>query len=371
MKRLILNRITPFGVIVLAALAVGASLSTAATGKNTVVADTAGKWVKFNMNSCKYVSVKSRGAKYTARMRKAPAGTKISWGTQDTVFPFTLLLNKDIKKQAAAAGVQLRVWDNKGDNSSLNTTEPVKNAEQIVAWKPSVNLWMNTYGPLTPKTMGMFNAARPCIPTVQFYIAPGKNAIYFGNSQPQQGIAAANYVAPIIKKRGWDLKQTWIVSTGQVSAFGNDPGSPEERITYFTKQLQKLLPGLPKNQVTLLDCADTPACRTAMSDWLTAHPQAKFVTGATVYDIRSLGAHAALKAAGFKDNAALVGNGLEPAAKALVDAGDPIMVSTLDPGEQNGGKYVIPLALDILAGKPVPTATYIPVSAYCGKRCGK
>lgn len=67
----------------------------------------------------------------------------------------------------------------------------------------------------------------------------------------------------------------------------------------------------------------------------------------------------------------LVGNGLEPAAKALVDASDPIMVATLDPGEQNGGKYVIPLALDILAGKPVPTATYIPVSAYCGKRCGK
>ena len=105
---------------------------------------------------------------------------------------------------------------------------------------------MNTYGPLTPKTMNLFNKARPCIPTVQFYIAPGKNAIYFGNSQPQQGIAAANYVAPIIKARGWDLKQTWIVSTGQQSAFGNDPGSPEERITFFTTQLQKLLPGLPE-----------------------------------------------------------------------------------------------------------------------------
>ena len=89
-----------------------------------------------------------------------------------------------------------------------------------------------------------------------------------------------------------------------------------------------------------------------MADWLTAHPQAKYVTGATVYDIRSLGAHAALKAAGFRDNAALVGNGLEPAAKALVDGNDPIMVATLDPGEQNGGKYVIPLALDILAGRP-------------------
>jgi ABC-type sugar transport system substrate-binding protein len=372
MKKLLSNPIAvaiAFGVVV---VMIGASIASAAAGPSgTVVADTAGKWVKYNSKSCKYVPAKSLGAKYRASMRKAPTGTKISWGTQDTVFPFTLLLNKDINKQAKAAGVHLRVWDNKGDNSSLNTTEPVKNAEQIVAWKPAVNLWMNTYGPLTPKTMGMFNKAKPCIPTIQFYIAPGKNAIYFGNSQPQQGIAAANHAAPLIKKRGWDLKQTWIVSTGQESAFGNDPGSPQERITYFTKQLQKLLPGIPKNQVTLLDCADTPTCRTAMADWLTAHPQARYVTGATVYDIRSLGAHAALKAAGFGDRAILVGNGLEPAAKALVDAGDPIMVATLDPGEQNGGKFVIPLALDILAGKAVPTATYIPVKPYCGKRCAR
>ena len=372
MKSLIVNRITIVTVVMVVALGTGASLATAGpVAKNTVIADTSGKWVKFNQKTCKYAATKSLGKKYVAKMRKAPTGTKIAWGTQDTVFPFTLLLNKDIKKQAAAARTQLKVWDNKGDNSSLNTTEPIKNAQGIVAWKPSVNLWMNTYGPLTPKTMDLFNKARPCIPTIQFYIAPGKNAIYFGNSQPQQGIAAADYVAPIIKARKWDLKQTWIVSTGQKSAFGSDPGSPEERITYFTKQLQKLLPGLPKNQVTLLDCADTPACRTAMADWLTAHPQAKYVTGATVYDIRSLGAHAALKAAGFKSNAALVGNGLEPAAKALVNGNDPIMVATLDPGEQNGGKFVIPLALDLLAGKAVPTATYIPVSAYCGKRCGR
>jgi ABC-type sugar transport system substrate-binding protein len=371
MKRLIARRLALAVAVPVTALAVGASIGTAATPKNTMVAATAGKWVKYDQSTCKFVPVKSKGLKYSAVMRKAPAGTSISWGTQDTVYPFTLLLNKDIKKQAAAAGVKLKVWDNKGDNTSLNTTEPVKNAQGIVASKPSLNLWMNTYGPLTPKTMNLFNKARPCIPTVQFYIAPGKNAIYFGNSQPQQGIAAADYVAPIIKARGWDLSQTWIVSTGQESAFGNDPGSPQERITYFTTELQKLLPGLPKDNVTLIDCSDTAACRTAMADWITAHPQAKFVTGATVYDIRSLGAHAALKAAGFTNNAALVGNGLEPAAKALVDANDPIMVGTEDPGEQNGGRFSIPLALDILAGKAVPTATYIPVSVYCGKRCGK
>ena len=56
---------------------------------------------------------------------------------------------------------------------------------------------------------------------------------------------------------------------------------------------------------------------------------------------------------------------------ALVKAGDPIMAGEIDPGEQNGGKFVVPLALDILAGKAVPTSTFIPVSVYCANRCGK
>jgi len=312
--------------LVILASAIAAGSSSAAAPLSTVKAQTSGKWVKYDKSTCKYVPVASKGKTYKAVLTKSPTNYKVAWGTQDTVFPFTLLLNKDIAKQSANAGLTLKVWDNKGNDQSVSSTQPILNANEIVAWKPDINLWMNTLGPLTAKSMKLFNDARPCIPTIQFYISPGDNAIYFGNSQPQQGIAAADYAAPIIKKRGWDPAKTWIVSTGSVSAFGTDPGSPQERITYFTTEPRKLIPGIPANQVTLLDCNTTPDCRTAMADWITAHPQAKYITGATVYDIRSLGAYAALKAAGFKDNALLVGNGLEPAAKALVDQNDPIMV---------------------------------------------
>jgi ABC-type sugar transport system substrate-binding protein len=182
---------------------------------------------------------------------------------------------------------------------------------------------------------------------------------------------SAQYAAPIIKKRGWNLSQTWIVSTGSVSEFGNGPGSAQERITAFSTELRKLLPGIPASHVTLLDCNTTPICRSDMSDWITAHPQAKYVTGDTVYDIRSLGAYAALKAANFGKNALIIGNGDEPAAKALVKAGDPINAAEIDANEQIGGEYVIPLVEDILAGKPVPSSTFIPVTVDCANRCGK
>ena len=200
------RRLNYIGVLaVIAVVSAAATASVSAAPISTVTAGTSGKWVKYDMSTCKYVPTKSLGTKYKAVLTKAAKPYKVAWGTQDTVFPFTILLNKDIAKQAAAAGMSLKVWDNKGNDQSVSSTQPIINAQQIVAYKPDINLWMNTLGPLTAKSMNLFNAAKPCIPTVQFYISPGQNAIYFGNSQPQQGIAAADYAAPIIKKRGWDL----------------------------------------------------------------------------------------------------------------------------------------------------------------------
>jgi hypothetical protein len=53
MKRTRLNRIALGLTIPVAALAVGASVGTAATPKNTVVAATTGKWVMYDKNTCK------------------------------------------------------------------------------------------------------------------------------------------------------------------------------------------------------------------------------------------------------------------------------------------------------------------------------
>src|ERR1700733_15379797 len=135
--------------VLLAALAASAGL--AATPLSTVTASTSGQWVKYDFKTCKYVPTKSLGDKFTAVLTKSPTPDKIAWGTQDTVFPFTLLLNASIEKEAAAAGFTLKVYDNEGNSTTLDTTQPIINAQQIVSYKPSINLWMNTEGPLTSK----------------------------------------------------------------------------------------------------------------------------------------------------------------------------------------------------------------------------
>ena len=161
------RRLNYIGVLaVIAVVSAAATASVSAAPISTVTAGTSGKWVKYDMATCKYVPTKSLGTKYKAVLTKAAKPYKVAWGTQDTVFPFTILLNKDIAKQAAAAGMSLKVWDNKGNDQSVSSTQPIINAQQIVAYKPDINLWMNTLGPLTAKSMSLFNGAKPCIPTI-------------------------------------------------------------------------------------------------------------------------------------------------------------------------------------------------------------
>ena len=344
----------------------------AAAPLSTVTADTSGKWVKYNMATCKYVPTKSLGKKYTAVLTKSAKPYKVAWGTQDTVFPFTLLLNKDIAKQAAARRADAEGLGQQGQRpvGQQHAADPQR--EQIVAYKPDVNLWMNTLGPLTAKSMSCSTtpsrASRRSSSTSRPARTRSTSATASrsrGSPPPTTPRRSSRSAAGTSRRPGSSAPAPCRRSATTRAA--RRSGSPTSR-----PQLRKLLPGIPANQVTLLDCNTTPDCRTAMADWITAHPQAKYITGATVYDIRSLGAYAALKAAGFKDNAVLVGNGLEPAAKALVDAERPD--HGLDARSGRAERREVRACrsrMDILAGKPVPTGTYIPVSPYCGKRCGK
>jgi ABC-type sugar transport system substrate-binding protein len=363
-------------VAALAAIAVIVATTAAQAGRSSMkavpkvfsvqVADTTGEWVKYNRKTCKYEKVKSLGTHYKAVLRKEPTKYKIAYGPEDQVLPFLLRQNKSIKGALSQIGVDWKLWDNEAVNPAAANTKPVQNAQQIAAYKPRVVLWMNVYSALTPVTMKTFNQA--CIPVVQFDISPDANAVFFGSDQKASGVVAANFAAKRISARGWDLSQTWIVVGGQVSAFGTAPGSAQERVTAYIDRLTTLLPGITKDRTAVLDCPDTAGCRSVMADWLTAHPQAKFVTGDAVNDQRALGMQAALKAAGFSSNALIIGIGEEPAAVTLIDQGDTIYQGTVQYFPERRGLFAVPLAQDIANDKPVPKSVYVPLGVYSGPK---
>ncbi|PWU24070.1 MAG: hypothetical protein C5B48_07550 [Candidatus Rokuibacteriota bacterium] len=332
----------------------------------TQVADTSGHWVKYNRSTCKFESVNSVGKHYKAVLRQETQKYRIAYAPEDQVLPFLLRQNKSIKAALTRIGVDWKLWDNQVLNPAVANTQPIQNAQQIAAYKPRVVLWMNVLSALTPASMKIFNDA--CIPVVQFDIAPDPNSVFFGSNQLASGIVAANFAAKIIKQRNWDLSQTWVVVGGHLSAFGNAPGSAQERVTSYVNQLTKVVKGITPDHTAVLDCPDTAGCRSVMADWLTSHPEAKFITGDAVNDQRELGIYDALKAAGFTNNAVLVGIGEEPAAVTLIDQHDPMYVGSVQYFPERRGLFAVPLAQDIAHDQPVPQALYIPLGVYSGKQ---
>jgi ribose transport system substrate-binding protein len=94
----------------------------------------------------------------------------------------------------------------------------------------------------------------------------------------------------------------------------------------------------------------------AVTDWLTAHPasgSAQHVVACTIADIWATAVANALSSQGRDKNAAIIGQGASADGVKAVASGGPIVASLwFDSGRY--GNYLVPMALDILAGKPVP-----------------
>ena len=92
-----------------------------------------------------------------------------------------------------------------------------------------------------------------------------------------------------------------------------------------------------------------------MADWLTAHPQAKYVTAVTHIDsVYSLGLANALRDAGFGDRAIVVGRGGDAGYMKLIAKGDPIVAVDGNPQFTQWGVPIVAMAEDIALGNPVP-----------------
>ena len=94
-----------------------------------------------------------------------------------------------------------------------------------------------------------------------------------------------------------------------------------------------------------------------MRNWLTAHPQAKYIIGAAWDDSRAPGMVQALNDAGIKSNGIIVGRATVNTSLETMASGNPTYAADLNMGFTQWGPSMVALAEDIAAGKPVPTLT--------------
>jgi ABC-type sugar transport system substrate-binding protein len=183
----------------------------------------------------------------------------------------------------------------------------------------------------------------------------------------------AKAAVPIMKSRGWVAKDTYIVTCAD-PAVGTNVGGVYDIDRGYRETVAKLFPG---SHVATPDLACSFAkgvdgARATMANWLTAHPQAKYVTAVSHIDsIYSLGMANALRDANYGDRAMVAGRGGDSGYMKLIAQGDPIVAIDGNPQFTHWGVPIVAMAEDLALGNPVPALVSPKVVTVTKANAGK
>jgi len=343
-------------LVLCAGAAVAAETSRSAASKlgPVKISTFKGPWLKWNKTTCQFDRTNVHPKVYRPVLRKFPSPTTIGYTPETTVFPFDLLMNNSIERAARGTNIQLQTISNEFPSK----TKPLQAADQMVQIKPRLIISGNIVSELYPAIQDKYFEA--CIPFINEFAMPiPKPVPMYQSSFRFDGNTMGTTIASFAKKRDWPLKDTWVI-------FCSDPtiatakGSIADIGRFFMAAVKKALPQIPADHFApFLSCPVDQGPlkpRVAVLNWLTAHPEAKYVLGGAWDDSpRGLGMVQALNQRRFGTRAAIVGRGGDLASIKLLAAKDPIFAADLDPGFSVWGPALLALTQDIVAGKPVPT----------------
>jgi ribose transport system substrate-binding protein len=339
-KRLLVCALAVAGLCAVSATAgLAAPLS-----KGLVPAQIASAWVKWNKQSCQFDLVpRSQHPKtWTAVPVKAPAGTLIGFGEQAENNPFAQAVNTSMQSATKASGASYFAVNYQWPD----TAQPVIQAQALMEKHPSVVVSFNVIAATIPAVNALFQKA--CVPVIQVtQMAP--NSALFGASNENAGQLAGGYLARYVKKKGWNPAKVTLL--GPIVP---NLGAINKRVTDCEKVFHAALPQSHYSELSMGSSIATG--QQAVSDWLTAHPASgasTYLVSCTIADIWSIAVGNAVTAAGRSASSAIIGQGASLDGVKAIRNGGPIVASTwFDAGRY--GNYIVPLALQILQGKPVP-----------------
>ena len=341
-------------VVVAAAIVVWASAALAFTPGKVVatgnVASVQPPWYVWNSKTCSFDTTTKHPATYSAKLRTIP-GFTLAYLPEATGDPFDDALNAATKAAAVKAGLKFYQFS----NAYPSTTAPLSVVGEATTVKASSVIEANVVPSQYPAIQAAFKKA--CIPFLNEYNVPGTKGIpVFQTDNRLTGVGMAKAAVPIMKARGWSAADTYIVTCADPTV-GETPGSVYDIDKGYRETVAKLLPGSHVVSPDLV-CSGpkgVDGARATMADWLTAHPQAKYVTAVSHIDsIYSLGMANALRDAGYGDRAIVAGRGGDSGYLKLIAQGDPIVAVDGDPEFTAWGVPIVAMAEDLALGNPVP-----------------
>lgn len=367
MKNILRMLVTLLAIVMLTSLSAAVVLSQDMPENPTATQDPGDPdqvvyWVRYNSEAGAYeIADDAEGdpmSDWDASMA-AEAGDDVTicFTPESEEYDFDLKVNPSMRNAAEAAGVELLVFN----NAYPSTTQPLENADACVTREPDLIVSFNVFAELTEAIMAKYNAEN--IPVIAVDVTHA-GSVFWGADNCATGRFAAEFAANWAEEHMWP-EEEMVVLTGLDPAVG---GAPACRNTAFTDFFKENYPGIPEENYFDVDMrtaelGPNAGALAATTDWLTANPDAKYIVATSINDDRAFGIASAMAQADRGDptvDGVVIGKNADAIALDAIREGNSPLVGTVSFFPERYGDFIIPLALDILAGNAVPSINRVP-----------
>lgn len=351
-------------LVSIAALALVASSATAAAKltRGPVVATATyqsikGPWLVFDKATCGFKTTNTHPATYKAVLRKNDPPLSVVYTPEATTFPVDPIINGGFKSAASKSGIEMKQLS----NDYPSTSRPLDVANQAVQIQADVVVSANVLTNLYPQIQAIYK--KGCIPMINMFNLPGTTdpAPGFQSGYIAQGTGMGDAAVAIAKKNKWPAESIWLVQCGN-DTIGKGAGTLNDVNKAFRSSVTKAFK-IPKSRQTEFSCASVQEGRAKTIDWVTAHPQAKYVIAEMWADSIGVAMAQGLESKGFtRKNAIAAGGDAADSVLALMAKKKTVLQVNSTKDFPNWGVLGLAMAQDVAAGRPVPSFSEVKIT---------
>jgi ribose transport system substrate-binding protein len=271
---------------------------------------------------------------------------RFGYGMQGAQFSFSRAVTESLQRSAAAADIDLFVLDNQDSPSTA-----LQNADVFVRERIDLVIESQTDTRIGGQISERFRAAS--IPIVALEI-PHPQTIFYGANNSQAGLIAGRHLARWAESQ-WqgnvdELLLLELPRAGQV---------PNARILGSLLGVIERLVWLSQSQIKILHTNGHYENAHTLTRLHLRRSRSQRILVAAINDPCALGALQAFRDAGREEHCAIVGHNASSEVHSELANKGTRLIGSVGYFPERYGEGVIPLALDLLSGRPVPSATFV------------
>jgi ribose transport system substrate-binding protein len=275
-----------------------------------------------------------------------PLSYRIGHAMQSREFAFSRAVARSLERSARAANIDLLLLDNQ-DSSRV----ALANAEVFVREKVDLVVEGQTDIRIAERISESFRSA--AIPMIAIEV-PHPNAVYFGANNSQAGLMAGRHLARSAAQN-WGGKADELLllelpKAGQL---------PNGRILGSLLGVLEFFPSLANKRITMVKTSGhLESAHEAVRSFLRKTSSGRILVSA-INDPCALGALLAFREAGRDAHCLVVSQNASEEIHAELRRQDSPLVGSVGYFPERYGDGILPLAIDLLAGRPVPHANFV------------